>query len=284
MVPGDHDDPRLRVGGTADEEEVTDELEDGDASGDPDSDLGDEGQAPAGPDGDDPGREDHDGSDEGQAGQRPAEVRQRSRGENRYQALSNRARDAEEKAGRLERELNEFRQSSQRNNGADLSRQREEKRQQELARAAEHDRANGTGNYWQLQRQFDREDMDARLAQIEARSLESNDRVQFEAMANARPDIFTAKFRDQIEQRRSQEYRETGVTFPRSTVAKFLLGDMALERGAAAKTRQQNRADQSRQRETVRTPRNTPRGDVPRTRTTSNDQTARADRLKDQLI
>lgn len=273
MGPEDEDD--LREQGVIENDE--DEGQDGDGEFDDeldsDEDLDLSGQAATGKDGSDRGGKDDVRSDEGQAGHGSPEVK---RGNPEYGKLRAERREAREKADRLERELQELRQSQLRNQGPDAAEQRRQQREQELNAAREE-----PAKYWDLRLKHQQEDADARINQIQFMAIDSADKTAFEALAYRNK--AAASLRNEVEQRLADE-RRRGLNFPRETVLKFLLGERALKNGDAARTRQQNKADVTNRRETVKAPRAARSDTGERPSKGGDDRTKRAQRLDGQII
>lgn len=279
--PEDEDD---FVDGPDDEAESSEADAGGDDGLDPDEDLGDDGQAEGGQ-GDEPaGRKDPLGSDEGTPRQGPVEVRQPSRAERRFQELSRRAKEAEEKAARYEREAQEARFIRERNQGPDLQAQIAQRRREELERLREEARISQDPTaYLDAQRRHDREDFDARIGALQAQQIDSGDRAAFDRMCDRNPAV--AAIRDKVEAEIANLRRQGG-NAGREAVAYYLLGQAAVQRAGAAKTRQSKRAANGIEREAARPVRS--RSDLPsggrRESRGGDERAARAKRLEDVQI
>lgn len=133
----------------------------------------------------------------------------------------------------------------------------------------------------EYQRQSDFNAMTARLQQIEFNSQDSADRTAFEALASRTP--AAAKLRTEVEARLA-DMRRTGVTAPRETILKYLIGERALANASRATGRAQRTAANNRGQQQGRP--SGARGDTapPATGRNANTPEARARRLEGQNI
>jgi hypothetical protein len=193
------------------------------------------------------------------------EVLKPSRGENRFQTIANRAKAAEERAERLEREFAQFRQSN--NSVSD-----EVKRQQEAARYAlltpeeqmrEDIRKAGE--------QHNRE-----LNQIKLQLQEQEDINKFNALITNSKGRFD-RFKPEVE-KQVQEARSRGANFPREMVLDYLVGKELREKGISAASKQAATGQKKIASQKVN-PSNS-RGDVNSRSRTPNEQAARRQRLE----
>lgn len=215
--------------------------------------------------------EDATGSDEGQEGQQDQVAP--TRGQNRFQRLANEAREAKEKADRLEREMGEFRARSQ-PNVADQIRAR---REAELKAAQETGDPN---QYYETRLRHQSEDTQYQINRIAFETADGRDAASFARLCARRPEI--ADLESEVEKQLAI-LRSQGGNAQREVVAKFLLGDRAFNRAAAAKTRAKTKADVERTRERGAPVRSG--GDVPATRQRGgSEKQQRENRLKDIQI
>ncbi len=203
--------------------------EDG-TSADPDEGDGDEIEAGAGEDAEHEGDEDVAGEDEGQAG-RSDQVRQPTRGENRFQSLSRSNRELKDRLEDVTRQLGELRQPRA-DNGAEKARAREA----ELERA----RLDGPSSEIALRDKWSREDNDAKFGQLANFVADTSDRNAFEALCARTPAIDA--IRDEVERERAAIMRQGFPPMPRESIAAYLIGKKALARAPRAHAVQQKRA------------------------------------------
>jgi hypothetical protein len=114
-----------------------------------------------------------------------------------------------------------------------------------------------------------------RFARLEFESRDSADRTAFEGLCARSP--VAAKLKDDVE-RTLADMRKSGSTAPRETVLKYLIGDRALTKAPAARTRQVNRAEGARTANAARPTGG--RSDTQADRRGGNDREARARRLE----
>lgn len=189
-------------------------------------------------------QEDGEDADDPEGEPEGGQQRQQSRGENRVAKLAREAKEAKEEKARLERELADLRQ--QRQTPAQPS-ETAQQRAERLAAMTPEARLEYMIHEQGQQTQ-------ARIAQIEFNSWDAGDRAEFKALCAANPAV--AKLADKVEDALKQ-MRNGGQNASRETVAKYMLGEMALSRApraaakgaraaAAGRERQQGRPGQSR--------------------------------------
>lgn len=218
----------------------------------------------------DAGAADDAGADEGQAGQ-PAQVRGQSRAQQRIAGLSKRTREAEERAQRLEQELNTIRQQGQGRSQAEM--QAERRARLELMSPEEK-------TDFLLNEQEQR--FNGAFNQLRFEQADSQDRNRFDSVCARKPHFDAIK--DEVEAE-LQKMRRNGATAPRETIALYLIGKKADERASkGGVTRQAARGKERVASQRVSAP--SGRSDVrqPDQRRGGNDAAARRSRLENQQI
>ncbi len=190
---------------------------------------------------DEPDLLDADDSDDDQ--DEDPEPRKPTRGENRVAAATRKAAEANRRVQELEARL------------ASQEQQRNQVPPEEMQRRRAEHLATLTGDQRQeflLNEQ--RQQFDAKLNQLQFQTYDTNDKATFAALVSRSPAL--AKLEDKVEER-LQALRASGGNADRASVAKFLLGEMALakatrannsgaKRAAAGKERQQGRPTNGR--------------------------------------
>ncbi len=251
-------------------EEVVDaEIEGADGAnpdeGNPDDLGGDEADQP-----EPEGTEDTSGDHAGQAGQ-PGEVKPRSAATIAVQEAKRRAKEAEAETVRLRAEMAEIQRQR-------VATQTAEERRLEAERLALMSPEEKSEH--QLKRL--EEGFNARIGALQFQTADSADRTAFETRC-ARVPAFDA-IRDDVEAALAKA-RAGGSNPSRETVAKYLIGERAIERAEkGGKTKQANRGQQNVQRQTVKP--SSGRSDVQRgnQRSGGSEAAARAARLENQQI
>lgn len=264
--------PRGRQEDQLENDPPEDELDDG---LDPNEDGADAGDDESDVETGDDSAEDDAGTDEGQEG-RPAPVR--GRGERDYGRLRQERREAVDRVRNLERELAEAR-ASRGHTPPDQSaaRERQDRRDRELEAA----RLRGPEDFTDTRLRHQQEDFDARLGQLQIATLDASDRSAFQTLC-ARNSVIDG-LSDAVEQRLS-DLRRQGGNAPRETIAKFLLGERAMQRAARAKGKQGKRGAQEIERERTKVRRGGG-SDLQRgTQRGGDEKSKREDRLKDLQI
>lgn len=240
-------------------------------AGDSDA-VGEEPDERAEPD----GEEDAAGADEGQAGQ-PDQVapRPRSAATIAVQEAKRAAKEARAEAEATRRELEQLRQAAQ-------GRQTEEQKRLEAERIALMPPEERLEHLLNRQAEQTRREVGALQFQMQ----DGGDRIAFQSLA-ARNDAVGrayASVADEVETK-LKEMRASGGNAPRETIAKYLIGERAVERALkGGSQKQKNRGREAVQRESVRPAQG--RGDQPaqRQRGGGDEKSQRAARLGDQLI
>lgn len=215
------------------------------------------------------------GTDEGQAGRQDQVAgKPRSSATIAVQEAKRRAKAAEESAAEAKREVAELRaaqQGRQTEQQQNLERERlvlmspEEKYEYLLNRQAEQTRQQVAGLQFQMQ--------------------DGGDRIAFQSLAARNDDLGKAysSVSDDVEQRLA-EMRRTGQNAPRETIAKYLIGERAVQRLARSKPKQQAKGQQRIASQTTKP--GASRGDVAGggERRGGSDAANRKARLEDQNI
>ena len=187
----------------------------------------------------------------------------RSRGENRVAAATRTANEAKERADRLEREMADLRANLR----PQTPQETPEQRQQRLQNMDPLDRL-------ELQQRETDQRTNAMLQRIEFEAKDNSDRLSYDSLCQRQP--AAAKLKEEVEKRLA-DMRKTGMTAPRETVLKYLIGERALANGGRASSRAKKGADQQRQRQEARP--GGGRGDVAAEGRTNSSATARAKRM-----
>jgi hypothetical protein len=227
MLPDTDADPK-------DVEDVTDEIDDG---ADPDEGLDAEGDDEPGEGAELGGEDDDAGGHEGQTG-RSAEVKT-GRAKNDFGRLREERREANERAERLARENQEL---LARLNG----------RQTEETRRAEQERlslmtADEKLDYYRGQ---DRRELEQFKNTISFQLADSSDRQAFAHACDRSPAL--AAVSDDVERILAQERAAGRPGASREVIARYVIGDRALKNAGRAKSKQQKRATEQRERQTSR--------------------------------
>lgn len=187
--------------------------------------------------------EDDGEADEGQGEGRQArqeddllDDRKPTRGERRFQALTEAARAAEERAARAERQVQEFLQNQRQQQQQTDPRLEQER----LALMTPEERIEY--RFQQSEERHRRE-----TAAMEARMADQADQTRYQARAANNP--IYAKYADEVETAH-QDLRSKGQFVAREAILKFKLGEKMLERAltAAPKQRKQGKQNIERQR------------------------------------
>ena len=217
----------------------------------------------------DPGDEPEEPTDDLDAPLEPAP--QRSRGENRVAAATRIAKEAKERSERLERQLQEALSRPAASAPRETIEQRRAKIDAETFDPVER---------LEKHRQLDREEVTGAFQALRFQTDDANDRAAYaEVIAgkNLAPSL-----KKEVEERLTAMRRQ-GFNAPRETVLKNILGERALERAGAAKTRQSRQAEGRREQQSASPPRarsDAPAGEGRRT----SEQAARNRRLSDMQI
>jgi hypothetical protein len=251
---------------TADVHDVADTDGDLDDAGDGESDDGSEDLGEA----DD--QADHDGSETdgaGPQGRQNVEGKPLSRGERRFQELSNRTRAAEQRAEEAERRAAAaLAAAEERKTAAAREAEEERLRLMDPVERAEY-------RVQQAEQRFGQE-----IGRLQFQQQDATDQTKFSGLLARRPEF--EKFSDDVE-RELAGLRRNGVNMPREAILYGIIGRNAVQKAPAAKTRAAKRGAENIQRQTARPSKGG--GDVQRgnNRSGSESEKRRA-RLADQSI
>lgn len=217
----------------------------------------------------DRGEEADDGVGDDEARQRQ-NVRQPSRAERRVQSAVREAKEAKEEAGRIRQELADIRA------GQDQNRQRESQadRAQRLALMEPEERTD-----FLLSEQ--RQQQSGEIARLRFEMADRDDRADFRADCANNPVL--AKYKDKVEEVLATERRAGRQGPSRAIIAKYLIGEEAINKATRASGKQRAAAGRTVERQTARPGAgrsDSGRGD----RAPKDDRAARAERLKDVNI
>lgn len=188
---------------------------------------------------DDPGEDDQDedlddaeGDDQDEDEAPPP----KSRGENRVAAATRIAKEAKDRADRLEREMADLRAAAR---PQTAPQETAEARQQRLANMEPWERS-------EFLRVEGEQRINNTLARIEFETKDTADKASYDALAARKP--VAAKLRNEVEARLA-DMRKSGTTAPRETVLRWVIGDRALanEGKATGKARKSAAGRQERQ-------------------------------------
>jgi|ERR1051325_220008 hypothetical protein len=267
--PGEREDaPEFEeIEDVADETSAEDEQSDGAGS---DEDGADEGDGDEGSDADDQGGKDPAGDHEGQT-RGSSQVKPRSAATVAVQEAKRIAREAKERADRVEAELQRLQQERQGRTQAEQ--QAEERARLELMSPDEK-------VDYLLKKQ--EQGFSSALNQLRFEQADSKDQTRFDAVCARKPHF--AAIADEVEAE-LQKMRRNGATAPRETIALYLIGKKADERASkGVKTKQAARGAARVGAERVSAPsgRSDVRGGAGRRG--GDEKTARRTRLEDQQI
>lgn len=259
--------PRILRAPEDDRGSASDELDE-DFSLDPSDDVDDEEERLQDDDRDDLDDEDLTGLDDDDEEDDPP-ARQPSRGENRVAKATRAAKEANERADRLERRLEEVAAQVRPAPTQETPQQRE-------TRLAAMD------PYERLQVELQETRQETRLFQqrLEFETRDNSDKVAYDALCQRAP--VAAKLKDEVEQRLA-DMRKAGTTAPRETVLRWVIGDRALKNAGKATSRARKSADQNRERHQARAPAGG-RGDAPQEGRNKNGASARDKRLENMNL
>lgn len=163
-----------------------------------------------------------------------------SRADNRVAVATRIAKEAKERADRLEREMADLRANQR-------PAQPQETGEQRNARLAAMEPWERT----EALRQEDSAEMRRQLARIEFESKDSADKAAYESLCARAP--VAAKLKDEVEARLS-DMRRNGTTAPRETVLRWVIGDRALANANKATGKARAAAASGRNRQTATPP------------------------------
>ena len=242
------------------DEDLHDEGQENGDGGDQDEGEAGGEESPA----DDEGQADGEASSEGQV--RP-EPRQVSRGERRFQRMSEDVREQRSRADKLERELADIR--------ADRDRQQRETQQreptkEEMALWTPEERMDYRMS--RAERHFNNV-----LSQTQAQTQDVADKAAFDAKAEGNPRY--KRYADEVE-RRLVDLRKQGQSAPREAILKFILGERLLSNNGG-KSEQRQRQNGQRRIARASGGQQSPRGDAGGGRQALTEAEKRLKRLQD---
>ena len=193
------------------------------------------------------------------------ESRVLSRGERRFQRLANETREANIRAERLERELQEIR----------AERQRQTAQTQEREISAEEMSLWSTDQIVQYRLDKATGKFNQTLQQMQFQNQESSDKTSFQSLCAT--DSRAKKYADEVETR-LLELRRQGQNAQREVILKYLLGEKLLQQSAKATSQQRKQGEQRIARQRGSNP--PPRSDTRAGRQAETEAEKRAKRLE----
>ena len=193
------------------------------------------------------------------------ESRVLSRGERRFQRLANETREANTRAERLERELQDIR----------AERQRQTVQTQEREPSAEEMSLWSTDQIVQYRLDKATGKFNQTLQQMQFQNQESADKTSFHSLCAS--DSRAKKYADEVETR-LLELRRQGQNVQREVILKYLLGEKLLQQSAKATSQQRKQGEQRIARQRGSNP--PPRSDTRAGRQAETEAEKRAKRLE----
>ena len=193
------------------------------------------------------------------------ESRVLSRGERRFQRLANETREANTRAERLERELQDIR----------AERQRQTVQTQEREPSAEEMSLWSTDQIVQYRLDKATGKFNQTLQQMQFQNQESADKTSFHSLCAS--DLRAKKYADEVETR-LLELRRQGQNVQREVILKYLLGEKLLQQSAKATSQQRKQGEQRIARQRGSNP--PPRSDTRAGRQAETEAEKRAKRLE----
>ena len=193
------------------------------------------------------------------------ESRVLSRGERRFQRLANETREANTRAERLERELQDIR----------AERQRQTVQTQEREPSAEEMSLWSTDQIVQYRLDKATGKFNQTLQQMQFQNQESADKTSFHSLCAS--DSRAKKYADEVETR-LLELRRQGQNAQREVILKYLLGEKLLQQSAKATSQQRKQGEQRIARQRGSNP--PPRSDTRAGRQAETEAEKRARRLE----
>jgi hypothetical protein len=194
-----------------------------------------------------------------------AQPRQVSRGERRFQTLSNSVKDANERATKLERELREERAARQRREAQET---RKEPTAEEMAlwttdQIVDYKLGKSQASFQQT------------LQQIQFQTMESSDQAAFSTLCATDPRA--KKYAGEVEQRLA-DLRAQGQNVPRANLLRWIIGDKVMAgAGKQVQRQRQQGQDRIRRQQSLST---TPRSDAAGNRGAKTDAEKRLERIE----
>lgn len=165
--------------------------------------------------------------------------REPSRADRRIQALAEERRAEKERADRLERELQEFRQNQQ----------RLQSQQQEKVPTAEEMSMWSDDQKNEYRQQQSEKKFNTQMQQLAYATFESNDRLSFSQICQNNP--VAARYRDDVEALVADR-RRNGETVPREVALKFIIGDKIMRKGPQSVKKQKQESEERVRKQTTR--------------------------------
>jgi hypothetical protein len=193
------------------------------------------------------------------------EPRQVSRAERRFQALANQAKAADERAAKMERELQEFR----------AERQRHQSQVQEKEPTQEEMSMWSTDQVVQYRLDKATSKFNQTLSQMQFQALEATDKSSYDSLCAT--DARAKKYSAEVEQKLT-DLRMQGQNAPRAQVLRWLIGDKLLNQAPKDVEKQRKRGAENIVRQRGSQP--APRSDQTSTRGAKSEAEKRRQRLE----
>lgn len=195
------------------------------------------------------------------------EVRRPSRGEVRFQKLSATAREATERATKLENETRELRDR--------LARLEQPRQEQPRGKSPEELALMTPDELIDYRLGIATKGFEQKLGAIQWATYETNDKSAFAALCATDP--VAARYKDEVEQRLTA-MRQAGQNVDRERLLTYIIGEKVRQRNAGAKDKQRNEGQRRIQRQQVRPAQS--RGDTQSNRGRASDAEALEKRLE----
>lgn len=191
--------------------------------------------------------------------------RKPGRGESRFQKLANEAREARERASKVEREFNEFKAEQSRKAAVV---EKKEPTTEEMAlwsteQIIDYKLQKATGQFGQT------------LQQLQWNTAEANDKAAYERLKLSDPRA--KKYADEVETR-LDNLRKQGQNVDRESLLKFVIGEKVFKGGGKAAAKQKKEGEAQIRRQTTKPPAGA--SDVRGGRTQDSEAEARRKRLE----
>lgn len=213
-----------------------------------------------------------DGSESADGQEVEGEPRRPSRGEARFQKLSQSAREANERASRAE--------AAQRDLEARLARLEQPRQEQPKGKSPEELALMTPDELVQYRLGESEKRFQQTLGQIQWQTYEASDKAAFNALKATDP--LAAKYADEVESRLMQ-MRQQGQNVDRERLLTYIIGEKARQTRAAAKTKQGAEGQRRIARQQTR-PGAPQRSDTPNSRGRMSEQEAREKRLENMTF
>ena len=209
------------------------------------------------------------GGADGQVREEQTEGRVLSRGERRFQKLANETREANTRAERLERELQEFR----------AERQRQSAQTQEREPSAEEMSLWSTDQIVQYRLDKATGKFNQTLQHMQFQNMESTDKSSFQSLCAS--DARAKKYADEVETR-LLELRRQGQNAQREVILKYVLGEKLMQQAPKAAAAQRKQGQQRIARQQGSSP--APRSDTRAARQAESEAEKRNKRLENMTF